>query len=129
MGWTVAFVLWKPIAGLIYAMSIVLIGQSGDTISLVSGVALMLVAILSLGALIMIFQPNSGVFASGGGGGGMAAGMVMAAGARGAMGAGAGAMKGMAAGPKGAMAGAATGAAGGAAGGAVSAGAGKGGSR
>ena len=129
VGWTVAFVLWKPIAGLIYAMSIVLIGQSGDTISLVSGVALMLVAILSLGALIMIFQPNSGVFASGGGGGGMAAGMVMAAGARGAMGAGAGAMKGMAAGPKGAMAGAATGAAGGAAGGAVSAGAGKGGSR
>ncbi len=112
VGWTIAFVLYKPIAGLVYAMSIVLIGQSSDALSLVSGVALMLVAILSLGALIMLFQPNSGVFASGGGGGGMAGGMVLAAGARGAMsGAAGGAMKGSAMGPKGMAAGAMSGAA------------------
>ena len=131
VGWTIAFVLYKPIAGLIYAMSIVLIGQGSDALSLVSGVALMLVAILSLGALVMLFQPNSGIFASGGGGGGMAAGMVLAAGARGARsGAAGGAMKGAAGGPKGmavgAMSGAATGTAMSGAGAAATAGRGAG---
>jgi hypothetical protein len=117
-GWTLAFVLYKPVAATVYATAIWMMQNSGDATSVIAGVALTLVAILALPALIKLLVPATSALAGNGGGGGMAsAGMMMAAGARrgggsgAASGAQAGAQAGAKAGPKGAAVGAVAGAA------------------
>jgi hypothetical protein len=117
-GWTLAFVLYKPVAATVYATAMWMMQNSGDATSVIAGVALTLVAVLALPALIKLLVPATAALAGNGGGGGMAsAGMVMASGARrggssgAASGARAGAQAGAKAGPKGAAVGAVAGAA------------------
>jgi hypothetical protein len=82
--WLLAFILYKPAAALVYATAFTLTGEgmtgSGDSSGLVtvlSGLMLMLLAVLTLPALLRFISPAVG--AIGGGGGGAGAAMVAAA--------------------------------------------------
>lgn len=84
IGWTIAFILYKPAAAIVYAVAFRLIdgGElSGSTALLnsITGLALMVVALLALPALLRFVTPMVGAVASGGGGGGMAMGAAAAA--------------------------------------------------
>lgn len=83
IGWTIAFILYKPAAAIVYAVAFRLIdgGElSGATALLnsITGLALMVVALFALPALLRFVTPLVGAVASGGGGG-MAAGAGAAA--------------------------------------------------
>lgn len=82
--WLLAFILYKPAAALVYATAFTLTGEgmtgSGDSTGLVtvlSGLMLMLLAVLTLPALLRFISPAVG--AIGGAGGGTGAAMVAAA--------------------------------------------------
>ncbi|MBT2594049.1 hypothetical protein [Arthrobacter sp. ISL-72] len=80
VGWTIAFVLYKPAAAIVYAVAFKLMGSStgGDALlGSITGFALMVVALLALPALMRFVTPMVGAVASGPGGG--AAAMVGAA--------------------------------------------------
>ena len=125
VGWTFAFILFKPVSAIFYAAAIYMIGASeGDAMNMLAGVTMTLTAIVTLPAMIALLVPHMSALNGGGGGGmGMAAGAAIASGARhgggggggsasgAASGAAAGASKGAMAGPKGAAVGAAAGAA------------------
>ncbi|SDI70283.1 hypothetical protein SAMN04488693_11925 [Arthrobacter subterraneus] len=80
-GWTLAFILYKPAAAIVYAVAFRLVdGElSGANVLLntITGIALMVVALVALPALLRFVTPMVGAVA--GGGGGMAAGAVGAA--------------------------------------------------
>lgn len=83
IGWTIAFILYKPAAAIVYAVAFRLVdgGElSGATALLnsITGLALMVVALFALPALLRFVTPLVGAVASGGGGG-MAAGAGAAA--------------------------------------------------
>lgn len=83
IGWTIAFILYKPAAAIVYAVAFRLIdgGElSGETSTLnsITGLALMVVALFALPALMRFVTPLVGAVASGGGGA-MGAGMGAAA--------------------------------------------------
>lgn len=86
VGWTLAFILYKPAAALIYAAAFSLTGtdafqdDGGGIWSVLTGLALMLMALIALPALLRFVAPMTGAVAGGG-----AAGMAMA-GAGGAVG-------------------------------------------
>ncbi|MGC5225142.1 hypothetical protein ACPW96_21445 [Micromonospora sp. DT81.3] len=86
LGWTIAFILYKPAAALIYAAAFSLVGtdvfldDGGGIWSILVGMSLMLVALLALPALMRFIAPMTGAV-TGGGGSGMAV-----AGAAGAVG-------------------------------------------
>ena len=80
IGWTLAFILYKPAAAIVYAAAFRLIdgggGMSSGSSALlnsITGLALMVVALLALPALLRFVTPMVGAVASGGGGGGAAA--------------------------------------------------------
>ncbi|WP_253905836.1 hypothetical protein [Arthrobacter sp. H5] len=81
IGWTLAFILYKPAAAIVYAVAFRLIDgvSAGANILLntITGIALMVVALLALPALLRFVTPMVGAVA--GGGGGMAAGALGAA--------------------------------------------------
>ncbi|MBG6181848.1 hypothetical protein [Arthrobacter sp. CAN_A1] len=84
IGWTLAFILYKPAAAIVYAVAFRLVGggeMSGFTgiLNSITGLALMVVALFALPALMRFVTPLVGAVASGGGGGGMAAGAGAAA--------------------------------------------------
>ena len=82
IGWTIAFILYKPAAAIVYAVAFRLIDaelSGGNTLlNTITGMALMVVALVALPALLRFVTPMVGAVASGGGGG-MAAGAVGAA--------------------------------------------------
>lgn len=84
IGWTLAFILYKPAAAIVYAVAFRLVSggeMSGFTgiLNSITGLALMVVALFALPALMRFVTPLVGAVASGGGGGGMAAGAGAAA--------------------------------------------------
>lgn len=83
IGWTLAFILYKPAAAIVYAVAFRLVSggeMSGFTgiLNSITGLALMVVALFALPALMRFVTPLVGAVASGGGGG-MAAGAGAAA--------------------------------------------------
>lgn len=84
MGWTIAFILYKPAAAVVYAVAFQLMGSFSGTNALIgsiTGFALMIVALLALPALMRFVTPMVGAVASGSGGGAAAAAGAMATGA------------------------------------------------
>jgi hypothetical protein len=86
IGWTLAFILYKPAAAIIYAAAFQLVGSDafaddGQGLwSIVTGMALMLIAVIALPAMLRFVAPMTSAVAGGG-----SAGMAMA-GAAGAAG-------------------------------------------
>ncbi|NOJ60960.1 hypothetical protein [Arthrobacter sp. 260] len=83
IAWTLAFILYKPAAAIVYAVAFRLVSggeMSGFTgiLNSITGLALMVVALFALPALLRFVTPMVGAVASGGGGG-MAAGAGAAA--------------------------------------------------
>ncbi|MDQ0823797.1 type IV secretion system protein TrbL [Arthrobacter sp. V1I7] len=83
VGWTIAFILYKPAAAVVYAVAFKLMGSSGGNVLLgsITGFALMIVALLALPALMRFVTPMVGAVASGSGGGAGAAVGALATGA------------------------------------------------
>jgi type IV secretion system protein TrbL len=84
IGWTIAFILYKPAAAIVYAVAFKLMGSSGSgnvLLGSITGFALMIVALLALPALMRFVTPMVGAVASGSGGGAGAAVGAMATGA------------------------------------------------
>jgi type IV secretion system protein TrbL len=83
IGWTIAFILYKPAAAIVYAVAFKLMGSSGGNVLLgsITGFALMIVALLALPALMRFVTPMVGAVASGSDGGAGAAVGAMATGA------------------------------------------------
>lgn len=80
--WLLAFVLYKPVAAIIYAAAFFTAGQRGDVGSQLTGLFMIVMAVLALPALMRLVTPAVGAVAAGGGGGaGLAAGAAMATGA------------------------------------------------
>lgn len=84
LAWILAFVLYKPAAALVYAGAFVLTGDGEDLVSVLSGLMLILLAVLALPALMRLIVPLVSAASSGGGGAltGAVAGAVLASGAR-----------------------------------------------
>lgn len=72
IGWTLAFILYKPAAALIYAAAFSLTGtdafrdDGGGIWSILTGMALMLMALVALPALLRFIAPMTGAVAGGG---------------------------------------------------------------
>ncbi len=84
LGWIVAFLLYKPVAALIYASAFALTGNAGDLLSVLSGLMLIVLSVFALPALMRLAVPMVAA-ATGGGGGELAsaaAGVALASGAR-----------------------------------------------
>jgi hypothetical protein len=63
IGWLVGFVIYKPVAALIYATAIRLIGDPGGpdaTLKVVTGVTMMVLAIVALPAILRFVSPKTG---------------------------------------------------------------------
>lgn len=71
VGWTIAFILYKPAAAVVYAVAFKLMGASSASglVGSITGFALMIVALLALPALLRFVTPMVGAVASGSGGG------------------------------------------------------------
>jgi hypothetical protein len=84
VGWTIAFILYKPAAAIVYSVAFLLMGN-GDgkdvLIRSITGFTLMVVALFALPALMRFVTPMVGAVASGGGAGAGAAVGAMATGA------------------------------------------------
>ncbi|MCD5342798.1 hypothetical protein LR392_11260 [Arthrobacter sp. AK04] len=84
VGWTIAFILYKPAAAIVYSVAFLLMGKSGNKdalISSITGFTLMVVALFALPALMRFVTPMVGAVASGGGAGAGAAVGALATGA------------------------------------------------
>jgi len=70
VGWTIAFILYKPAAAVVYSVAFLLMGNTSGHDALVgsiSGFTLMIVALFALPALMRFVTPMVGAVASGGG--------------------------------------------------------------
>ena len=84
IGWTIAFILYKPAAAIVYSVAFLLMGNTSGKNALVgsiTGFTLMIVALFALPALMRFVTPMVGAVASGGGAGAGAAVGAMATGA------------------------------------------------
>ncbi|WP_435528064.1 hypothetical protein [Microbacterium aurantiacum] len=87
VGWTIAFILYKPAAAIVYAAAFRMVGvdlfKSDGTglLQILTGLALMLIALIALPALIRFVAPAAAVVAGGAGGAALAMGAVGVAGA------------------------------------------------
>lgn len=77
--WQLAFVLYKPAAATVYAAAFVTIGDGRSATDQLSGLALMIMSVLTLPALLRMMMPVSARMA-GGGAGALAGGAVAASG-------------------------------------------------
>lgn len=84
MAWLIAFVLYKPVAALIYAAAFKMADSNQDISSQISGIFMMLLAVFALPALMRFVVPATAALGNASGGS-IAAGMVGAAVATGAM--------------------------------------------
>ena len=75
-GWLLAFILYKPAAAIVYAAAFRLVGSDvfadDGLLSVLVGLALMIVAVVALPALLRFLVPMTSAVTSGGGGGGAA---------------------------------------------------------
>ena len=71
--WLIAFALYKPAAAVVYAVAFVLPGQQGIN-ALMSGIMMLVLAVLALPALLRFAVPATAALAGGGGTGALAAG-------------------------------------------------------
>ncbi|PVZ93288.1 hypothetical protein DDQ50_16445 [Amnibacterium flavum] len=75
LGWTIAFILYKPAAAIVYATAFRLTGadlfvtDGSGLVQLLTGLALMLIALVALPALMRFVVPAVGAMSGGGGGG------------------------------------------------------------
>jgi type IV secretion system protein TrbL len=72
VGWTIAFILYKPAAAIVYSVAFLLMGNNDGKDALIgsiTGFTLMLVALVALPALMRFVTPMVGAVASGGGAG------------------------------------------------------------
>lgn len=70
VGWTIAFILYKPAAAIVYSVAFLLMGNTSGRDALIgsiSGFTLMIVALFALPALMRFVTPMVGAVASGGG--------------------------------------------------------------
>ena len=84
VGWTIAFILYKPAAAIVYSVAVLLMGKNSGQDALIisiTGFTLMIVALFALPALMRFVTPMVGAVASGGGAGAGAAVGAMATGA------------------------------------------------
>lgn len=84
VGWTIAFILYKPAAAIVYSVAFLLMGHNSGKdglIGSITGFTLMVVALFALPALMRFVTPVVGAVASGGGAGAGAAVGAMATGA------------------------------------------------
>lgn len=84
VGWTIAFILYKPAAAIVYSVAFLLMGKSSGQdalITSITGFTLMIVALFALPALMRFVTPMVGAVASGGGAGAGAAVGALATGA------------------------------------------------
>lgn len=84
VGWTIAFILYKPAAAIVYSVAFLLMGNGAGQNALVrsiTGFTLMVVALFALPALMRFVTPMVGAVASGSGAGAGAAVGAMATGA------------------------------------------------
>ena len=84
LGWILAFLLYKPVAALVYASAFTLTAGSDDLLSVLSGLMLIVLSVFALPALMRLVVPMVAA-ATGGSGGelaGAAAGAALASGAR-----------------------------------------------
>ncbi|MFD8784463.1 hypothetical protein [Kitasatospora sp. NPDC059599] len=89
VSWLIAFLLYKPVAAIIYATAFRMIASlktdpdSGGLVTSVAGIVLMLLSVVALPALMRFITPVVGAAGGGGGGGGGAAAMgALASGAK-----------------------------------------------
>ncbi len=85
VAWLLAFILYKPAAATVYASAFLLIGRGQDAASVLSGLFLMILAIVALPALLRLLTPAVAAATSSGAAGGAAAAAgvtVLATGAR-----------------------------------------------
>lgn len=77
VGWTIAFILYKPAAAIVYSVAFLLMGNgssnSANLVQPITGFTLMVVALFALPALMRFVTPMVGAVASGGGAGAGAA--------------------------------------------------------
>ncbi|WP_059389799.1 hypothetical protein, partial [Arthrobacter sp. Hiyo1] len=72
VGWTIAFLLYKPAAAIVYSVAFLLMGNNNGKDALtgsITGFTLMIVALFALPALMRFVTPMVGAVASGGGAG------------------------------------------------------------
>ncbi|XAS69283.1 hypothetical protein V3C33_08545 [Micrococcaceae bacterium Sec5.7] len=84
VGWTIAFILYKPAAAIVYSVAFLLMGKNTGQDALIgsiTGFTLMVVALFALPALMRFVTPMVGAVASGSGAGAGAAVGAMATGA------------------------------------------------
>ncbi|GLB69105.1 hypothetical protein [Arthrobacter mangrovi] len=70
VGWTIAFILYKPAAAIVYSVAFLLMGKNNGQTALIgsiTGFTLMIVALLALPALMRFVTPMVGAVASGSG--------------------------------------------------------------
>jgi type IV secretion system protein TrbL len=85
IGWTLAFILYKPAAALIYAAAFRLTGSDAfgangvGIVSILTGMGLMILALFALPALLRFVAPMTSAAIGGGGSGGLAMGAMGAA--------------------------------------------------
>lgn len=84
IGWTVAFIAYKPAAAIVYATAFRLTGSDvfGDDgtgiLNVITGLGLMVLALIALPALMRFVAPMVAQLSGGGGGGGMGAALAVA---------------------------------------------------
>ena len=66
--WSIAILLYKPIAATVYAIGFTTIGQGDDLLTLLQGVVVLLLAVVALPALVKLFSWTGSHASSGGGG-------------------------------------------------------------
>lgn len=69
LGWSLAFVLWKPVGALVYALAFTVAGRGDDPHLVLLGLLLMILSVIVLPALIRLVAPAVSVLGGGGGGG------------------------------------------------------------
>lgn len=83
LGWLIAFLLYKPAAAIVYATAFQLVGSNifaddDALVSILTGLMLMILAVLAMPALMRFVTPLVGSLASGAAGGALAAGAMAA---------------------------------------------------
>lgn len=82
-GWTLAFILYKPVAATIYAYAFIAMGDVSSELSQLAGILMITLGVVALPALMRFLAPVTAAVTSGGGGSGAGmAGGVLATGAR-----------------------------------------------
>ena len=75
LAWMAALIAYKPVAALVYATAVAMIGEGTDPRTVLVGLTMMLLAIVALPALMKFFTWTTGDSGSGGGGGAAALGL------------------------------------------------------